>query len=95
MATFNYNNGNFSGSLDDNDLKLWFNEFVGHDNISLFIGNIIVNKDNKLFKRMQNEWTPKLMNDSSVSAISASKNDFVNQVLSQPSYQNASASSAS
>ena len=66
MATFNYDNGNFSGSLDETDLKLWFNEFIGHDNISGFIGNIITNKNQKLFKRMQSEWTPKLIDDSNV-----------------------------
>ena len=94
MATFNYDNGNFSGSLDETDLKLWFNEFIGHDNISGFIGNIITNKNKKLFKRMQSEWTPKLIDDSNVSAISASRDDYIDQVTSRSDYLNASGSAA-
>ena len=34
MATFNYNSGSFSGSLDEIDIKLWLNEFIGHSNMS-------------------------------------------------------------
>ena len=66
MSTFNYNSGSFSGSLDETDIKLWLNEFPEHDNMSGFIENIILNKNNQLFKRMQSEWVPKLINDSTV-----------------------------
>ena len=45
MATFNYNSGSFSGSLDETDIKLWHNEFIGHSNMSGFIENIIINKN--------------------------------------------------
>ena len=37
---------------------------------------------------MQSEWIPKLMADSSVVAISASRDDFVNQVINRPDYSN-------
>ena len=89
MTTFNYNSGSFSGSLDETDIKLWHNEFIGHSNMSGFIENIILNKNNQLFKRMQSEWVPKLINDSNISAISASRDDFINQVTTHSTYKTA------
>ena len=37
---------------------------------------------------MQADWIPKLMADSNVAAISASKEDFVNQVTGHSTYSN-------
>ena len=37
---------------------------------------------------MREKWIPLLMDDASVSAISASKDDFVLQVTNHSSYQN-------
>ena len=48
----------------------------------------VVGKINQCYKRMKSEWVPKLMDDPSVSAISASKDEFVGQVISNPSYMN-------
>ena len=37
---------------------------------------------------MQSEWIPKLIADSSVAAISASRDEFVNQVINRSDYSN-------
>ena len=36
---------------------------------------------------MKTEWVPKLMDDSNVNAISASKEDFVSQVVNHSTYK--------
>ena len=46
-------------------------------------------KINNSWKRMQQEWTSKLMNDSSFTdSIPSNQEDFVKLVLSQKSYKN-------
>tara|TARA_A100001011_G_scaffold126211_1_gene133106 strand:- start:5 stop:301 length:297 start_codon:yes stop_codon:yes gene_type:complete len=46
-------------------------------------------KINNSWKRMQQEWTAKLMNDSSFTdSIPSNQEDFVKLVLSQKSYKN-------
>ena len=45
-----------------------------------WIDGALTGKVNNCYKRMKTEWVPKLMDDASVSAISASKDDFVSQV---------------
>tara|TARA_E500000331_G_scaffold83289_1_gene79008 strand:- start:561 stop:857 length:297 start_codon:yes stop_codon:yes gene_type:complete len=89
MSTFNYNSGSFSGSLSDSDLKLWFGEFEGHEQIGSWISNFISHKTEKMYKRLQIEWTPKLINDSTVLAISASREEFINQVVTNSNYKTA------
>jgi hypothetical protein len=43
----------------------------------------------KILKRRKSiEWVPKLMDDPNISAISASRDEFVQQILTHPSYQN-------
>ena len=89
----NYDSGNFSGSFDSTDLKLLEYEIVDSDVVNWF-KNAFTSKVSKSFKKMQMEWTPKLINDSNVSAISASRGDYVNQVTSRSDYLNASGSAA-
>lgn len=86
---FNYNSGSFSGSLNDSDLKLWFGEYADHEQIGLWIEHAVSHKTEKIYKRLQIEWTSKLINDSSVSAISASRDDFINQVVTNSNYKTA------
>ena len=86
---FNYNSGSFSGSLSESELKLWFGEYVNHAQIGLWIDNAVSHKTEKMYKRLQTEWTPKLIDDSSVSAISASRDEFINQVITNSNYKTA------
>lgn len=86
---FNYNSGSYSGSLSETDLKLFFSEFENSSQIGEWIGDVVANKEIQLYKRMQIAWTPILINDPSISAISASKEEFINQVVSHSSYKTA------
>ena len=67
---------NVSGSISDTDEKLLLNDLLG---IQDWVDDSINGKINNCWKRFQSEWTTKLLNDSTVSAISASKSDFVNK----------------
>ena len=76
---------NVSGSISDTDEKLLLNDLLG---IQDWVDDSINGKINNCWKRFQSEWTTKLLNDSTVSAISASKSDFVEQVTNRSDYQN-------
>ena len=69
---------NISGSISDTDEKLLLNDLLG---IQDWVDGALAGKINNCWKRFQTEWTTKLLNDESVSAISASKSDFVEQVI--------------
>ena len=75
---------NVSGSISDTDEKLLRNDLLG---IQDWVDNAITGKINNCWKRFQSEWTTKLLNDSTVSAISASKSDFVEQVTNRSDYK--------
>ena len=76
---------NISGSISDTDEKLLLNDLLG---IQDWVDDSINGKINNCWKRFQSEWTTKLLNDSTVSAISASKSDFVEQVTNRSDYKN-------
>ena len=76
---------NVSGSISDTDEKLLLNDLLG---IQDWVDDSINGKINNCWKRFQSEWTTKLLNDSTVSAISASKSDFVEQVTNRSDYKN-------
>ena len=76
---------NISGSISDTDEKLLLNDLLG---IQDWLDDQLTNKTNACWKRFQTEWTTTLLNDESVSAISASKSDFVEQVTNRSDYQN-------
>ena len=63
------------------------NNSINDDHISE-TANISGSKINNCWKRFKSEWTTKLLDDSSVSAISGSKSDFVDQVTSRSDYKN-------
>ena len=76
---------NVSGSISDTDEKLLLNDLLG---IQDSVDDSITGKINNCWKRFQSEWTTKLLDDSSVSAISASRSDFVDQVTNRTDYKN-------
>ena len=75
---------NVSGSISDTDEKLLLNDLLG---IQDWVDGALAGKINNCWKRFQSEWTTKLLDDPSVSAISASKSDFVEQVTNRADYK--------
>ena len=68
-----------------NDL---YNDVSDNAGIDEWLDGAITGKLNNCWKRMQTEWTTKLMNDDSFTdAIPSNQEEFVNLVLSQSSYQ--------
>ena len=76
---------NISGSISDTDEKLLLNDLLG---IQDWVDGALAGKINNCWKRFQTEWTTKLLNDESVSAISASREEFVEQVTNRSDYKN-------
>ena len=80
-----------SQSISDIEMEILKHDIYDKDNesnpLSLWVSGSITGKINNCYKRMQSEWIPKLIADSSVSAISASKEDFVSQVINHSTYQ--------
>ncbi len=78
-------------TLTDDDQKL-FSDSIYNDTdnkgIDAWIQDAVDGKVNNCWKRFQSEWTTKLLDDTSVLAISASKSDFVEQVTNRSDYQN-------
>ena len=57
-------------------------------NINDWVQNAIEGKKNHCWKRMQSEWTTKLMNDASFTdSIPSNKADFVTLVTARADYQ--------
>ena len=81
-----------SQSISDIEMEILKYNIYDTDNesnpLSLWVSGSITGKINNCYKRMQSEWIPKLIADSSVSAISASRDEFVNQVINHPDYSN-------
>ena len=81
-----------SQSISDIEMEILKHDIYDENNesnpLSLWISGSIRGKVNNCYKRMQSEWIPKLMADSSVAAISASRDDFVNQVINRSDYSN-------
>ena len=76
---------NVSGSISDTDEKLLLNDLLG---IQDWVDDSITGKINNCWKRFQSEWTTKLLDDETVTAISASRSDFVDQVTNRTDYKN-------
>ena len=75
---------NVSGSISDTDEKLLLNDLLG---IQTWVDGALDGKINNCWKRFQTEWTTKLLNDETVTAISASKSEFVEQVTNRTDYK--------
>ena len=76
---------NVSGSISDTDEKLLLNDLLG---IQDWVDGALAGKINNCWKRFQTEWTTKLLDDETVTAISASRSDFVDQVTNRTDYKN-------
>ena len=83
---------NISQSISDTDMLILQNDIMDLNNANnpagLWTQNALEGKISSCYKRMRNQWIPKLMDDNSISAISASKDDFVQQVITHSTYQN-------
>ena len=75
---------NVSGSISDTDEKLLLNDLLG---IQTWVDGALTGKINNCWKRFQTEWTTKLLDDETVTAISASKSEFVEQVTNRTDYK--------
>jgi hypothetical protein len=76
-------------SYTDMDLlkyKIW-DENNGNNPATKWVEEALEGKINQAYKTMKSEWVPKLMDDVNVNAISASKEDFVSQVVNHSTYQ--------
>ena len=75
---------NVSGSISNTDEKLLLNDLL---HIQTWVDGALTGKINKCWKRFQTEWTTKLLDDETVTAISASRSDFVEQVTNRTDYK--------
>ena len=80
-----------SQSISDTDMdllkyKIW-DENNGNNPATKWVEEALEGKINQAYKTMKSEWVPKLMDDVNISAISASKEDFVSQVVNHSTYQ--------
>ena len=80
-----------SQSISDTDMdllryRIW-DENDENNPASKWVEDALEGKVNNAYKSMKAEWVPILMDDPNVSAISASKEDFVGQVINHSTYQ--------
>ena len=75
---------NVSGSISNTDEKLLLNDLL---HIQTWVDGALTGKINNCWKRFQTEWTTKLLDDETVTAISASKAEFVEQVTNRTDYK--------
>ena len=71
--------------VDDTDQTVLKNDLL---DINTWVQDAMTGKINNCWKRMQQEWTTKLMNDSSFTdSIPSNKADFVTLVTSRSDYK--------
>jgi hypothetical protein len=76
---------NITITIDDTNEKVLNNDLL---DINQWIQDAVVGKQNNCWKRFQQEWTTKLMNDESFTdAIPSNKTDFINLVTARADYQ--------
>ena len=72
--------------VDDTDQTILKNDLL---DIDAWVQDAMTGKINNCWKRMQREWTDKLMNDSSFTdSIPSNKADFVKLVTARSDYKN-------
>ena len=72
--------------VDDTQQSILNNDLL---DINTWVQNAMTGKINNCWKRMQREWTDKLMNDSSFTdPIPSNQADFVKLVLARSDYKN-------
>ena len=73
-------------SISDTDEKVMKNDLLDLDQ---WVQDAVTGKINNCWKRFQQEWTTKLMNDESFTdAIPSNKTDFVALVTAREDYKN-------
>ena len=78
---------NVSYTISNTDEKILLNNIL---DIQEWVDGAIVGKINQCWKRLEQEWTPKLMDDSNIESIPANKDLYVEMVTSRSDYQNRS-----
>jgi hypothetical protein len=85
-------NHTYTVTLTDDQQKILSNDlYNGSDNKGLdeWIANAVTGKINSCWKRMQQEWTTKLMNDDSFTdSIPSNQSDFIKLVTARSDYKN-------
>ena len=72
-------------TIDDTDQKCMKNDLLDLD---AWVQDAVTGKKNNCWKRFQQQWTTRLMNDESFTdAIPSNKTDFVNLVTARPDYK--------
>ena len=72
--------------VDDTQQTILKNDLL---NIDTWVQDAMIGKINNCWKRMQSEWTTKLMNDSSFTdSIPSNQADFVKLVVARSDYKN-------
>ena len=72
-------------TIDDTDQKSMKNDLL---DINQWVQDAVTGKKNNCWKRFQQEWTTKLMNDASFTdPIPSNKTDFVNLVTARADYK--------
>ena len=76
---------NITITIDDTNEKVLKNDLL---DINQWVQDAVVGKQNNAWKRFQQEWTTKLMNDESFTdAIPSNKTDFINLVTAREDYK--------
>ena len=79
-------------TVDDTDQNILKDNL---SDIDSWVQDAVLGKTNKCWKRMQSEWTTKLMNDESYTdPIPSNKDDFVALVTSRSDYKDRTARDA-
>ena len=78
---------NVSYTISNTDEKILLNNIL---DIQEWVDGAITGKINQCWKRLEQEWTPKLMDDPNVESIPANKDLYVEMVTSRSDYQNRS-----
>ena len=80
-----------SQSISDTNMELLkyriWDENNENNPATKWVDEALEGKINQAYKTMKSEWVPKLMDDVNISAISASKEDFVSQVVNHSTYK--------
>ena len=78
---------NVSYTISNTDEKILLNNIL---DIQEWVDGAITGKINQCWKRLEQDWTPKLMDDPNVDSIPANKDLYVEMVTSRSDYQNRS-----
>ena len=78
---------NVSYTISNTDEKILLNNIL---DIQEWVDGAIDGKINQCWKRLEQEWTPKLMDDPNVESIPANKDLYVEMGTSRSDYQNRS-----